>query len=196
MTYKFDNLSVLVVDDMIPIQTLITSFFKTIGVKDVYKADNGQEGLRVFYDKKPDLIITDWLMDEMDGLEMTKRIRTDPSSPNPFVPIIMITGYSAKFRVFEARDIGITEFLTKPFSAHDFYARVQQVIEKSRPFIESNEFFGPDRRRRHKVDFNGVHKREEDQELQDRIEISNQKAGFIFDDLKSKISKIIQETEI
>jgi DNA-binding response OmpR family regulator len=62
--------------------------------------------------------------------------------------IVMMTGYSHKIRVEEARDVGVTEFLVKPFRARDLYARIEQLIEKPRRFVEAEAFFGPDRRRR------------------------------------------------
>src|SRR5206468_1343556 len=57
-------------------------------------------------------------------------------------------GYSARPRVERARDTGATEFLAKPFRAGDLYARIEQLIEKPRQFVETPVFFGPDRRRK------------------------------------------------
>jgi DNA-binding NtrC family response regulator len=74
----------------------------------------------------------------------------------------MVTGYSAMPRVAEARDTGATEFLVKPFSANDLAKRIAHVINKPRDFIDSNEYFGPDRRRRKADDYIGPLRREED----------------------------------
>jgi len=62
-------------------------------------------------------VITDWRMEPLDGLDLTRIIRTGEDSPNPFVPIIMLTGYTEVARVHEARDAGVTEFLAKPVSS-------------------------------------------------------------------------------
>ena len=103
-------------------------------------------------------------MSPMDGIELTRMIRRHQLSPNRMVPIILITGYSAWPRVEEARDAGVTEFLVKPFTAHDLARRVAHVINKPRDFIETQDFFGPDRRRRNPTDsgYNGPQRREED----------------------------------
>ena len=101
-------------------------------------------------------------MEPFDGIELTKKIRTDPRSPNPYVPIILMTGYSAQIRVMQARDTGVTEFLVKPFTAQDLYTRIEQVIEKPRQFVDTGEFFGPDRRRRVVKDYEGPFRREEE----------------------------------
>jgi two-component system chemotaxis response regulator CheY len=72
-----------------------------------------------------------------------------PDSAFGFAGIpIMMTGYSDKVRVEEARDVGVTEFLAKPFTAQDLYARIEKLIEKPRRFVEAEAFFGPERRRR------------------------------------------------
>jgi DNA-binding response OmpR family regulator len=75
------------------------------------------------------------------------------------VPIILMTGYSAKIRVMEARDKGVTEFMVKPFSAKDLFARIEQLVEKPRKFVHSKGFFGPDRRRRKIDDYEGPRRR-------------------------------------
>ena len=62
-------------------------------------------------------------MKPMDGLEFTRRVRNDEHSPNPFVPIIMITGHTEKYRVEAARDAGVTEFLAKPITAQNLFIR-------------------------------------------------------------------------
>ena len=70
-----------------------------------------------------------------------------------------MTGYSDQPRVEEARDTGVTEFLMKPYSARDMYARIVQIIEKPRQFVDTGEFFGPDRRRRKNFTFTGSNRR-------------------------------------
>lgn len=74
----------------------------------------------------------------------------------------MMTGFSSKLRVEGARDNGITEFLVKPFTAQDLYARVFQIIEKPRKFVDTGEFFGPDRRRKSGKGYEGPRRRDED----------------------------------
>jgi DNA-binding response OmpR family regulator len=74
-------------------------------------------------------------------------VRTAKDSPNPYVPIIMLSGFTEHRRITEARDAGINEFLAKPISAKSIYQRVATIIDNPRPFIRAKNFFGPDRRR-------------------------------------------------
>jgi two-component system chemotaxis response regulator CheY len=158
MPYQFENASVLVVDDMKPMLALTASTLKIFGFKNVYTASNAEEAFKLFCLHNPDIILTDWLIEPYDGIELIQQIRRSPMSPNQFVPIILMTGYSAKIRVLEARDRGATEFLAKPFSAQDLYVRIEQLIEKPRKFVDAKQFFGPDRRRR-RADYNGPKRR-------------------------------------
>lgn len=148
MAYELEKISVLVVEDTPPMQKLLIDVLRALGVKMVFKADNGEKGIEIFRQEKPDIILSDWLMEPMDGIEMTQKIRRDPIAQHTNVPIILVTGYSSLPRVFEARDAGATEFLVKPFTAEDVAKRIMHVIESPRSFVECKTFVGPDRRRR------------------------------------------------
>lgn len=76
-----------------------------------------------------DLIITDWNMPPTDGLEFVKRIRMSTDSPNPYVPIIMLTGYTELYRVKQARNAGISAFPAKPLCAQALYKSVTSVVD-------------------------------------------------------------------
>ena len=141
---------------------LTKGLLNSFGVGKIVGAHNGEVGYRRFCESNPDLILVDWMMEGMDGLEFTRKIRQDRLSPNPFVPVVLMTGFSEKSRVIQARDIGVTEFLVKPFTARDLYKRMVQIIERPRQFVRSEDFFGPDRRRRRMADedYKGPKRRE------------------------------------
>lgn len=160
-SYQFDKISVLIVEDNQPMLNLVKSIMKSFGVEEVYGAANGEKGFELFEKHNPDLVIADWMMSPMDGIDLTKKIRESEGKTNKYVPIILMTGFSQKNRVVEARDAGITEFMVKPFDARDLYKRIVQVIEKPRQFVKADQFFGPDRRRRSDKDFRGRERREE-----------------------------------
>lgn len=162
MSYSFEKLSVLVVEDNLPMTELIKSLLLVFGVGQVYCAKNGKDGFDSYIQHGQDLIITDWMMREMDGISLARLIRSSPRSKNQFVPIVMMTGFSEKRRVIQARDAGVTEFLVKPFSAKDMYRRIEEVIEHPRQFVRSDDFFGPDRRRRRDPSYQGPMRREND----------------------------------
>lgn len=160
MGYQFRNATVLIVESTRAMFDLTKGVLGAFGVGHVFYASDKESGFREFCKNNPDLIILDWLSDPDNGLALTKQIRNDPKSPNPFVPIIMMTGYSQKKRVVMARDSGITEFLVKPFTAKTLYNRIEQIVEKPRQFVKAPEYFGPERRRR-ADDYQGTERREE-----------------------------------
>lgn len=160
--YSFQDIKVLIVEDNLPMYELIKSVIMTFGFKKIYRAQDGKQGFDTFCRIKADLIITDWEMKPVSGIEMIEMIRKNPQSPNPFVPIIMLSGYGQKSHIIQARDVGTTEFLIKPFCAQQLYKRIEHIIEKPRDFVQSEHFFGPDRRRHKHVDFEGGAKREDD----------------------------------
>ncbi|MGB4058274.1 MAG: response regulator [Alphaproteobacteria bacterium] len=162
MSYHFDNITVLIVEDNLPMLELTKAVMLAFGVKNVITAKNGEEGFKKFCEYNPDIVIADWMMKPMDGISMARRVRNDFLSPNKYVPFVLMTGFSEKRRVMQARDAGITEFLVKPFTARDLYKRIYQVIERPRQFVRSEDFFGPDRRRKKTPDYNGPRRREVD----------------------------------
>lgn len=148
MGLNFSKLSVLVVDDIKPMRDLIVTVLESLGVGTIMSASDGAKGFELFCARKPDIIITDWHMQPMNGIDMTRLVRTHPLSPDRMTPVILVTGYSALLRVAQARDTGVTEFVVKPFSANDIAKRIAHVINKPRNYIEAQSYFGPDRRRR------------------------------------------------
>ena len=165
MAYQFESITVLVVEDNQAMLDITKSLLVTFGVGQVISAKDGHEGFEKLVRYNPDLVIADWMMRPVDGISLTRRIRNDANSPNPYIPIILMTGFSEKRRVIQARDAGVTEFLVKPFNARDLYRRIAQVIERPRQFVRSNDFFGPDRRRRTEKHFNGPFRRHSDKNL-------------------------------
>ncbi len=162
MGFKFERLSVLVVEDTTPMRKLVCSVLETLGIGNVSTAENGEEAFSLFCKSNPDIVITDWHMEPIDGIKLIQMIRTHKTSQNKTVPIIMMSGYSAMPRVTKARDYGTTEFLVKPFSANDLARRIAHVINQPRDFIKTNKFFGPDRRRIEVGGYNGPFRRSDD----------------------------------
>lgn len=162
MGFRFEKLDVLIVEDTAPMRKLLTSVLETLGVRNIMAAPDGEKAFEIFVRNNSDVILTDWLMEPMDGISLTREIRKNPMSPNRMVPIVLITGYSAWERVEEARDSGVTEFLVKPFTANDLARRIAHVINSPRDFIETQDFFGPDRRRRYNPGYRGPFRRESD----------------------------------
>jgi two-component system chemotaxis response regulator CheY len=163
MSYHLENFRVLVIDDNMPIRMLIRMLLMDLGIGHVDMATNGEEGLQQYELQKPDIILVDWRMEKMDGLEFTKRLRAMDTAHSHHVPILVMTGYTNAEKVFQARDAGVTEFLIKPFTVEALVKHISHVIEHPRDFVDASEFHGPDRRRQEKEVPPQAKKREVDQ---------------------------------
>ena len=143
-----EQVAVLIVEDNLHFRTLIRTILQALGFEDIEEARDGAEALEVLSSFEADLAIVDWKMDGVDGLECVRRIRSEPVEVTKFLPIIMITGYTEESLAKQARDAGANDFLGKPISAKSLMSRIVSVLEDDRPFIKSEDFFGPDRRRK------------------------------------------------
>ena len=99
--------------------------------------------------------------DPESGLALIDWIRNATDSPDRMIPVIMLTANSEQNYVVEARDIGVTEFLAKPFNVESLYRRLVSVIVRPRAFVNADDYFGPDRRRR-QVLYDGTNKRSDE----------------------------------
>jgi DNA-binding response OmpR family regulator len=148
MGLDLSRLCVLIVDDNTHMRLIVTEILRSLGVGTIKAAADGADALKMMRVVEADIVIADIDMAPLDGLELTRLLRTSKDSPNPYVPIIMLTGHTEAFRVVEARDAGIDEFLAKPISVSSLYSRMRAVIERRRLYIRSKGYVGPDRRRR------------------------------------------------
>jgi two-component system chemotaxis response regulator CheY len=156
---EFSHLRFLLIDDSVHARKILRTLLFGFGVREVREAEDGAEGLDAFLAHTPDIIITDWAMPIFDGIELTRMIRQPDANANPYVAIIMVTGRIDKQRVVLARDAGVTEFLVKPISARSLYQRLVSVVANPRPFIKTNTYFGPDRRRNVNPNYLGTERR-------------------------------------
>jgi len=144
--YDFQDMRVLICDDSRHIRALVRTCLAAFGIKDIEEAADADASLEVLKETNPDLVITDWNMPPTSGLAFVEKIRRSGEAPNPYVPIIMLTGHTEVEKVKIARDAGVSSFLAKPVSAHSLYKRLVSLVEDQRLYVRSNDFFGPDRR--------------------------------------------------
>ena len=147
MSQGLEALRVLLVDDNQHMRAIVATILKSAGITDLREAANGTQALLMLKQWPVDVAFIDYQMSPMDGLELTRKLRDQGSSPCPYLPIIMMTGYAERPRVVEARDAGVTEFLVKPITAKAVLDRLNVALFKPRPFVQSENYFGPTRRR-------------------------------------------------
>ena len=159
--YRFDRLRVLVVDDNAHMRKLVITILQAFGVVQIAEAESADRAWQSLRDSNPDVIVLDWVMEGMTGIELVRLIRSNPQAPNPFVPVIMLTGHTSLDHVRQARDAGVNEFIAKPVSVKTMMSRLVSVIEHPRPYVRTGAYFGPCRRRRNTNEHHGPERRSE-----------------------------------
>ena len=148
MNVRLDRLKVLIVDDNKHTRLLLAQILRALGITQTFEASDGVEALAALRNHAVDIVLTDLAMEPMNGIDFVRSLRTGPDSPGPMLPVIMITGHATMKRLQEARDAGVNEFMGKPITARGVIERLAQVVDHARPFIRTDDYFGPDRRRR------------------------------------------------
>ncbi|WP_238164784.1 response regulator [Candidatus Phycosocius bacilliformis] len=154
-------ITILIVDDNQHMRGILKELLRAAGVTDIKEASEPVEAFEYLRSTSIDLLLVDLAMPLIDGVEFTKMVRTSEDSPNPFLPIIMITGHSERSRVNAARDAGVNEFLVKPVTAKSLMERLTLIVNKPRSFVKSKNYFGPDRRRRPDPNYGGAERRKD-----------------------------------
>ena len=147
--YNLTKLEVMLVEDNAFMRRLMRGILRELGIRKVRDAEDFDTALNIHQVSGLDLVFTNW-SPELNVLDFLKTVRRGDESPNPEVPIIVITAFTEVHHVLAGRDAGCNEFLAKPVSAETIYQRICNVIENQRPFIRSEHFVGPDRRRKNR----------------------------------------------
>ena len=153
------DISVLVIDDNVHMVRILTAMLRGFGIRKVHTVQDPASALETLKNTPIDMIVVDLRLPVLDGIEFTSLVRNSKDSPNPFVPIIMVTAHSERSKVQAARDAGVTEFCCKPLTANTLFQRISAVVEHNRPFIRTATYFGPDRRRRTDPNYKGPERR-------------------------------------
>jgi two-component system phosphate regulon response regulator PhoB len=120
------GLKILLVDDEVNLVDPMSYTLRQKGF-DTAVAYNGQQALNMYDSEEPDLILLDWSMPDVSGLDVLKKIRLNQN----FVPVIMITGKSAKEDIVEGLTAGADDYITKPFNWEELMARVNSAIRRA-----------------------------------------------------------------
>ncbi len=157
-------LRLLVIDDNEQMRSIIGTVLRAAGIRHLEFAADGRDGLDIIVRGGIDAVYVDQEMPVMNGLDFVLAVRQLPTQDR-YLPIIMLTGHSERRRAEMARDMGVTEFLCKPVTANTIVGRLNTLIMNPRPFVFSDSYFGPDRRRHRLAGYAGRRRR-----LSDRAE--------------------------
>ncbi len=121
-------MKVLVVDDQKSVRQMTRMTLEQIGVRHILEAENGVTALDTAGLQPLDLIISDYNMPEMDGLQLLRAVRGHPSARK--IPFILLTGRGDKELVVKAAQAGVNNYLVKPFTPDILRTKIEQVVGK------------------------------------------------------------------
>ena len=148
----------LLIDDNVHMLNIVESTLRGFGARKVVRAAAADVALD-YLRGGIDIIVTDYMINGMDVIAFTKHIRRAPGTHDRFVPIILLTSHSSRPRIEAARDAGVTEICAKPVTPKDLFRKLVAVIDYQRPFVQSPDYVGPDRRRRVDASYDGPERR-------------------------------------
>jgi len=153
-----ERLSILIVEDSGFARHMLSEILRALKVGRIVVAKDGGEAIGMLREVSSaarrsggvpgfDLILSDYVMSPINGSMLLRWLRQHEESPDRFMPFVMVSGAAGSDTVREARDLGVSEFLAKPFSVQSVVGHIISVIDNPRFFVYNNDYFGPCRRR-------------------------------------------------
>lgn len=121
------NITILIVDDFESMRRIVKGTLKSIGFSNFIEAGDGAIALKKLEKQKIDLIISDWIMPNMNGLDFLKAVRASDKFKN--IPFIMVTAEGQKGNVLEAINAGVNNYIVKPFTPETLSAKLKKVLD-------------------------------------------------------------------
>lgn len=123
---------ILIVEDEAALQKLLAYNLEAAGFE-VAQAFDGEEALTLLAERTPDLIVLDWMIPQLSGLELLRRIRRRPEHAH--IPVVMLTARTEEADRLRGLELGADDYLTKPFSPAELVARIRAVLRRVRPML-------------------------------------------------------------
>lgn len=122
------NMKILVVDDFSTMRRIVKNILRQLGFNNILEADDGSTGLDILQKEKIDMVISDWNMPKMTGLELLKVVRADDALRD--IPFLMVTAEAQQENIIEAVKSGVNNYIVKPFTAETLGKKIEQIFNK------------------------------------------------------------------
>ncbi len=120
------NIKILIVDDFSTMRKIIRNILTQLGFKNILEADDGTTALEILKKEKVDLIISDWNMPKMSGLELLKAVRGDENLKD--IPFVMVTAEAQKENILEAIKYKVNQYIVKPFTPETLKEKLEKIF--------------------------------------------------------------------
>lgn len=130
------KIKVLVVDDFPTMRRIVKNLLKQLGFENIEEAENGEDAFRKLKSGDFGLVVSDWNMPVMEGIELLKKVRNDPQLKD--IPFLMVTAEAEKEKVIEAIKAGVDNYIVKPFTGEVLKEKLEKIAQK-KPSLKGGE---------------------------------------------------------
>ena len=123
------EMNVLVVDDAATMRRIVRSLLRELGIKNVREAEDGEMAFEDLKRQKADLVVSDWAMPKMTGIELLRAIRQDDALKD--TPVLMVTAESKKENIMEAVQAGVNNYIVKPFNSKTLEEKLNKIFKEA-----------------------------------------------------------------
>ncbi len=122
------NIKILIVDDFSTMRRIIKNLLRDLGYNNTSEADDGLTALPMLQGGNFDLLITDWNMPGMQGIDLLRAVRADPKLAT--LPVMMVTAEQKREQIIEAAKAGVNGYIVKPFTAQTLKEKLEKIFER------------------------------------------------------------------
>jgi two-component system, chemotaxis family, chemotaxis protein CheY len=142
-SWDLSKVSCLVAEDNPHMRAILRSVLSGFGIRVVFEASDGAEALELVVDRKPDIVLCDWVMTPFGGNEFLRILRGDRDLVISTTPVLVVTAHTKKAIIMEAVEIGIHGFVAKPVAPAILYRHIGEVLERQDLHGRSKGILGP-----------------------------------------------------
>lgn len=124
------NMKILVVDDFSTMRRIIKNLLRDLGFTNTEEADDGTTALPMLQSNNYDLLITDWNMPGMQGIDLLRKVREDQNEALAKIPVLMVTAEQKREQIVEAAQAGVNGYIVKPFTAQTLKEKLDKIFER------------------------------------------------------------------
>ncbi|VAX13760.1 Chemotaxis regulator - transmits chemoreceptor signals to flagellar motor components CheY [hydrothermal vent metagenome] len=122
------NIKILIVDDFSTMRRIIKNLLRDLGFTNTEEADDGTTALPMLQSGKFELLVTDWNMPGMQGIDLLRHVRADEKLSS--MPVLMVTAEQKKEQIIEAAKAGVNGYIVKPFTAQTLKEKLEKIFER------------------------------------------------------------------
>lgn len=141
--WDLSRISCLIAEDNPHMRAIVRSVLSGFGIRAVFEASDGAEALELVVDRKPDIVLLDWVMNPFGGNEFLRILRGDRDLVISTVPVLVITAHAKRATILEAIGIGVHGFVAKPIAPAILYRHIGEILERQEMHGRSKGIMGP-----------------------------------------------------